>query len=265
MSDRRKAIFFDIDGTIFDTKARIIPENTVRAIEETRQNGHLCFINTGRTKSLVVPMITDYVGFDGLLLGCGTMITYGEICLLHHSFSTEMSEKIIEELSKRRIDVILEGSDALFFMDDDAYHYKVFRKYASRYQDSKHPGVCNAAGRFDKFFAYTEDPDEMNLFMEEFKGELEMVDREEGYYEILPCGFSKATAIDFIVQKFGIPIEDTAAIGDSNNDLAMLEKAGTAIAMRRSSEAVLEMADYVTGDVERDGIRQALKWLNVIG
>lgn len=264
MSDGRKAIFFDIDGTIFDTKARIVPPKTVEAIREARKNGHLCFINTGRTKSLVVPMITDQVDFDGLLLGCGTMIMYGEEVLLHRVFSKELSERIIEGLSRRRIDVILEGSEELFFMDDGKYHFDVFRRYASRYIDKKHPEVRQSAGQFDKFFAYTENPEEMSAFMEEFPGELEMVDRERGYYEILPGGYSKATAIDYIADMLGIPVRDTVAIGDSNNDLAMLKKAGLAIAMRDSSEEVLKMADYITGDVSDDGIQLALKWLGVI-
>jgi hydroxymethylpyrimidine pyrophosphatase-like HAD family hydrolase len=44
----------------------------------------------------------------------------------------------------------------------------------------------------------------------------------------------------------------------------MLEYAGTAIAMKNSSKAVLEMADYITTDVTEDGIWNALKWLGVL-
>ena len=50
MNTERKLIFFDIDGTIV-TEARdgrIIPDSTRTALRKLQQNGHLCFINTGR-------------------------------------------------------------------------------------------------------------------------------------------------------------------------------------------------------------------------
>jgi len=59
-------------------------------------------------------------------------------------------------------------------------------------------------------------------------------------------------------------LKDTVAIGDSNNDLPMLECVGTAIAMGNSSKEVLKMADYVTTDCQEDGIWNALKWLGVL-
>ena len=59
-------------------------------------------------------------------------------------------------------------------------------------------------------------------------------------------------------------MEDTVAIGDSNNDITMLECVNTSIAMGNSSKAVLEMADYITTDVDEDGIWNALEWLGVL-
>ena len=59
-------------------------------------------------------------------------------------------------------------------------------------------------------------------------------------------------------------MEDTVAIGDSNNDITMLECAGTSIAMGNSTQAVLEMADHVTTHVDQDGIWNALEWLGVL-
>ena len=59
-------------------------------------------------------------------------------------------------------------------------------------------------------------------------------------------------------------MEDTVAIGDSNNDLPMLQCAHTSIAMGNSSKQVLEAADYITTDVDKDGIWNALKWLGVL-
>ena len=63
---------------------------------------------------------------------------------------------------------------------------------------------------------------------------------------------------------FNIELNDTYAIGDSSNDLPMLEFAGTGIAMGNSSDIVLKSADYVTDDILEDGIYNAMKHFNLI-
>ena len=82
--------------------------------------------------------------------------------------------------------------------------------------------------------------------------------------KIFHIEYSKATAIRYITDYLKIPMEDTVAIGDSNNDLPMLKYAHTSIAMGNSSKQVLEVADYITTDVDKDGIWNALKWLGVL-
>ncbi|MBP5264096.1 MAG: HAD-IIB family hydrolase, partial [Lachnospiraceae bacterium] len=101
---------------------------------------------------------------------------------------------------------------------------------------------------------------------------LDAIDREHGFYEIVPKGVSKASCMDDLVEYLNnsgkypekISIEDTVAIGDSNNDLPMLEHAGCAIAMGESSQQVLAMADFITAPVMQDGIYKALEWLGCI-
>ena len=83
-------------------------------------------------------------------------------------------------------------------------------------------------------------------------------------YEIVPRGFSKATGMQFLTDHFGVSRENTYAFGDSSNDLPMLEFAGHSIAMQHSDQVVLDMADYVTDAVERDGIYKALTHFNLI-
>ena len=59
-------------------------------------------------------------------------------------------------------------------------------------------------------------------------------------------------------------MEDTVAIVDSNNVLTMLKYANSSIDIVNSSNQVLETADYITTDVDKDGIWNALKWLGVL-
>lgn len=263
MTDR-KAIFFDIDGTIIDNDTKRISDSTAEGIRRARKKGHLCFINTGRTKRLIEPALTDRITFDGFLLGCGTMIIYRNEVLLHKTFSRELSEEIIQFLSEHRIDALLEGSEENFCMSREEIYSDTFRDMAEYYRSRHYPDFSSAAGRFDKLFAYAHDPADMALFQRRYADRLSFIDRENGFFEILSKGYSKATAIEFIAGYLNIPMENTVAIGDSNNDIPMLQCAHTAIAMGNSTEEVLETADFVTGDAGADGIWEALEWLGVV-
>ena len=63
-----------------------------------------------------------------------------------------------------------------------------------------------------------------------------------------------------LAEALGIPMADTVAVGDSSNDLEMLQRAGTAIAMGNATQGIRDLADYVTTDVMEDGIWNALDW-----
>ena len=80
----------------------------------------------------------------------------------------------------------------------------------------------------------------------------------------MPKGCSKASAIELVAEKLGISVDETVAIGDSSNDIPMIERAHIGIAMGNATEDVKEIADFVTGAVEQDGILKALKWLGAV-
>lgn len=259
-----KAIFFDIDGTLVDSAFGKLSESTAAAIRKARENGHLCFINTGRTWCLVKGIFEGQAEFDGYLLGCGTMILYRGGVLMHKTFSPELSQRILDALEYYHIDALLEGVENVFCRRDEEMYSDYFRRYAKQYQRLHFPDYTHAAGRYDKLFARTENRADMQAFQRGFEQELDFIDRGEGFYEILSKGYSKSTAIRYLAGKLQIPMEDTVAVGDSNNDIPMLECVHTAIAMGNSTAEVLKMADYVTGSVERDGIWEALQWLGVL-
>lgn len=261
----KKIIFFDIDGTLIDEKTKHMLDSTKEAIRIARANGHICIINTGRTKRLVGKGITDQAEFDGLLMGCGTMIEYRGEVLFHKTLSYDQSVRILDALKKYRIDALLEGRTENFSDSLENMYTESFKSFARGYAGRNYDTYENAPGNYDKIFAYTDDSAAMEAFQQEFADELDFIERENDFREIVPKGYSKATAMQFIADKLHIPMENTVAIGDSNNDLPMLKCANTSIAMGNSTEEVLEIADYITTDVNEDGIWNALKWLGVLG
>lgn len=53
MNNNRKLLFFDIDGTLLTAYPWSIPESTRKALEAARKNGHLLFVNSGRTYAMI--------------------------------------------------------------------------------------------------------------------------------------------------------------------------------------------------------------------
>ena len=167
-------------------------------------------------------------------------------------------------MKKYHVDAVLEGSREDYAPRGEEVFTETFRHMAREIENRKYDRYANAPGNYDKLYAYAETPAGMDGMKHDLSEILDFIDREQGFYEIVPKGYSKATAIRYITEYLNIPMEDTVAIGDSNNDLPMLQYAHTSIAMGNSSKHVLEVADYITTDVDKDGIWNALKWLGVL-
>lgn len=257
-------IFFDIDGTLIGDWNHIMPESAVRAVAAARKNGHVCAVNTGRTKKLVEPDMEKLTGFDAFLMGCGTMITLHDKVLTHRTFSRQESEEIIEALHRHGIDAVLEGSENNYHDSLDEIRTKTFRDFVKRFAGEGYGSFRDAVGNFDKFYAYVDDVSRMKAFEKEFMDRLDFVDRKQGFFEIMPRGSSKASAMEFLAGELGIPMEETAALGDSSNDIPMLRCAHIGIAMGNATDDVKVEADYVTTSLEEDGVWNALKWLGAI-
>ena len=70
--------------------------------------------------------------------------------------------------------------------------------------------------------------------------------------------------MDALLDHFRIPLEQSMAFGDGENDLSMLRHAGIGVAMGTASGAVRAGADYVTGTVDEDGVLSALEHFGLV-
>ena len=92
----RSVLFFDIDGTVLSEVTGQVPESAVRAFKAAQEEGHLLFINTGRTACCVPSTIRKY-RFDGYLCGCGTYISYKDEEILYSSSDRNRGKDIINK------------------------------------------------------------------------------------------------------------------------------------------------------------------------
>ena len=74
----------------------------------------------------------------------------------------------------------------------------------------------------------------------------------------------KAYAMDVLLEHLHASVEDTVAFGDAKVDIPMLKHSSVGVAMGNGGEEIRAMADYVTDDVEHDGLWKAFEHMGLI-
>ncbi len=260
------AVFFDIDGTILPEDTGKIPESTVEAIRLAKKNGHYTFINTGRTYAAIDLFIKE-IPFDGFVCGCGTNIYLNGEELLKKDLGREMSSQIVKDLIEFGIDGILEGKKNIYYRDKCLHPLVNKIKHA---RDTFGNQIdfqklwSDKEILFDKMALWVVEGSNMEGFRKKYENEFEFITRDVDFFELIPIGFSKATGMDFVANYLGISKEHTIAIGDSMNDISMLDNAGISIAMGNSHPYLMDKVSYVTADIHDDGIYKALEHFHII-
>ena len=116
---------------------------------------------------------------------------------------------------------------------------------------------------FDKFIVWTDENTDKELLCSVISRYYTIIDRGNGLLENVPKGFSKATGIYKILDILGIDISDAYAVGDSMNDLSMLQAVTNSIAMGQGV-SVHKYVSYITDDIYHDGIWNALRHFELI-
>ncbi|MCR5469184.1 MAG: Cof-type HAD-IIB family hydrolase [Lachnospiraceae bacterium] len=80
-----------------------------------------------------------------------------------------------------------------------------------------------------------------------------------GDLEVTAKGIDKANGIKILCETLGIDKANAMAIGDSENDLAMITYSGVGVAMANSEDIILENADYITFSCIDDGVAYAIE------
>lgn len=89
-----KAIFFDIDGTIYHPEIGI-SQNTIDEIHRVQKLGHKCFIASGRPTGFISKEVKS-IGFDGYVLANGAHIVTEGKTIDSLTLPYEETKKLIE-------------------------------------------------------------------------------------------------------------------------------------------------------------------------
>ena len=111
---------------------------------------------------------------------------------------------------------------------------------------------------------YADEQSDKERFFELMEDHFAVIDRGGNTYELAQKSFSKATACEYMVQKFGADREDVYVFGDSMNDLSMFEYAVHTVAMGKHAPGLTPYTEFVTKTVEEGGIAWAMKHYGLI-
>ncbi len=259
----RKAVFFDIDGTIWNLNNEI-PESTIKAIRRLRENGHLAFLCSGRSRAFIqAPKLFD-IGFDGVVSGCGTMIEYGGQTVFYKKLDVELVANTLHTVRKYGLRPILEGREYLY-MDDAEFETDNYGRKLKAEMGGRLLTIAGEWGRWEvsKLSCATDNADGEKCFSE-LEAYYDFMIHDVPVAEFVPKGFHKGTGIAKVCEILGMDMTDTFAFGDSANDIGMLRDAGIGVAMGNGSDAVKEAADYVTDAMMENGIWNACKHFELI-
>lgn len=273
-----KFLFFDMDGTLISPSTHTIPQSTIDAIHLAMEKGHRCFICSGRGYKMAQEY-DDVLHFPGVVFCNGAGIAYDGKILETHNMDKDVIKTLID-----RCEALGGGYQILTttyayqnLYEHNRFANSTFLKYPGltveecferkgmkmidEYQgeeiqkiDIEFPSLVTS----DVFFAKI--PGHLNTIMSGgyFKG----MGRSGG--EMTREGITKGFGVSRVLDMFSSHPHDAYCFGDSTNDIEMMQTCGTGIAMGNGSEDVKKSCDYITNDVDHDGIYNAMKHFGLI-
>lgn len=254
-----KAAFFDIDGTLLSHETKSVPQSTREAIRKLQAAGILCLVATGRHICQFEHLPVDDIPFDGYLM------LNGQICL-------DKQRKVLygfplEGKSKEQILDVFHGKDqAVLLVEEDCLYLNLVNdrvRYVQGCISSPVAEVKPYSGK-DLYMGIMYIKPEEEYLLTELLSDCIITRWNREAVDIIAKGGGKDAAIRRYLEATGIKQEETIAFGDGFNDMQMLQFAGIGVAMGNAEEAVKQMADYVTADIDDDGIEKALKHFGLI-
>ena len=252
-----KAIFFDIDGTLLPHD-RPMPLSTHRALGLLRQNGIKLFIATGRSPFFFrkVEERLDFE-FDGYVLLNGQYCTVGGKIIHDLPLQAHSIERVYPYLKEHKIAHQIVELNYICNLDSG----KNFQKGRT----TPDFGLGHLPIEpFDRI--YSHKAYQLTVVIPREK-EPELLAHMPGvkparwspdFTDMLPSDGGKAVGIKKMLEYFGFKREESMAFGDEENDLDMMQYVGIGVAMGNAADSVKALADYVTADIENDGIYKAL-------
>ena len=270
-----KLLFTDMDGTLL-TDDKTILDVDMKAIEEMHACGHKLVLCTGRPLTSAKRLAQKY-GFDkpGYFLvsfNGGLIYDYAtEQSILTRYIPVESVKFIMDEAHRHGFHAHTYSGDLVV----SEYETEQLKTYC-RLMQMDYVIVEDIRKYYGEFInVVVKPPIKVNVitpfghetlldFRAEMRkttaGKLFDVFSKPEMLEFSHMKSNKGDAVRFMAEYYKVPLSDTVAVGDEENDCPMIEAAGVGVAMANASPVAKSVADYVTTlDNNHGGIAEIIK------
>lgn len=263
----KKIFFTDLDGTLLSDKKEITPRTRELLCRLTEEGHYMAFIS-GRPMMSVIEARKELPVSDKnlfLIASNGGMI-----------YDAEKKEMLRDcRLTYEQADFLLKTSERAGVHCHTYSETNILSKRQSEeltfYQQTVHmPSLItdDIIGSLEKppikCLAISIDKKKLEALKEELtpwaEGKVHLMFSNDRLLEMIPIESGKGTALKWLSEYLQVPIENTLAAGDMENDISMIEAAGVGVAMLNGSPQVKKIADIVTtADNNNDGLVPVLE------
>ena len=261
-----KAVFIDMDGTLLKSDHRV-SEVTKQAIHKLQQKGILVVLISARPLHGILPIskqvVTDdmpVVSLNGGYIFHNNEIIYQAAVSLPDAIAVHQELKGFTGLSAMyysQMEWFAEIENDRIKKEQKITAVKIkiqpFHETLQQWEARKTgPNKILIAGEKHLILGIEQKLNELH------KGKLNIFKSQASYLELMSLEVSKANAIAFLINRYGIDKREIIAIGDNYNDKGMIEFAGMGVAMGNAPEEIKSVANYVTDTNNNDGVAKAL-------
>ena len=245
--------FFDIDGTL--ALGHDVPASAQQAIARMRSQGNLVFICTGRPRAYAEKNFGQYA--DGFVCNNGRLAFMGQRILHDCALTSDEVRAFVEALDSVDCGYAFMEEWRVVYGGNPAYQHIAEELWDPSMLTVGVDPASIRAYNFDIYFADAAHRDRATQAL----GERCLVNPHGPHpsADVTVLGCDKGDAIVRVAKVLGMGIDEVYAFGDGINDQPMLRAAGHGVAMGNAVDELKAIAEYVTSDIDKDGVKNALE------
>lgn len=246
-----KLIASDLDDTLVRGD-KSISSYTARVFTECCRQG----IKTGIATARLLAATEEEQNIlkpDFRIVSGGAMVLSGKEVIFFQGMGREETSDFLSVLQRKGAEGLLVGCRERMYTNSRRFE-KSPRLHTAIYRDFERPLDEEAC----QIFFRMKDEEEAGRLQENFPF-FDWILYRDGTYAVTTKGVSKARALQETALQYGITLEQIAAFGDDEGDCRMLECCGVGVAVENALPCVKEVASFVTGSNEEDGVARFIE------
>ena len=257
----------DYDRTLGDRD--YVDPSTVEAIKEYERRGGKFVIISGRVIDSIVRICQKY-GFTGLVGAYqGAMIKdieTGDI-KFHVGVDKETAINVVKQFFKDDYDTTIDIDGVRYSVKGDGIFLDHYLKFGGAVENliSREQALekmINATGIIEKVCGMI-NPDQIYPQIERYSKMFpDKVAFNSGGPIILECinrDYDKGSAVRFIANYYGIPLNEVIAIGDSTNDVPLVNNEWYGVAVGNGCDKIKQEANEIAVEFKDNPVKQMLE------